>query len=140
MLNAVKGVLSGIKWPVLGYKLAVYGVIVAAVATLSYREGLSDCKIASRDAQITELNASIVTERENVREALADMHAQIARRLAKMDQDDARAEKLTAELKDIEEVIRGEYSKRTGNGCVPTADELRAWDALAERTRSRGRD
>lgn len=135
MIKAVKGILSGVKWQILLWKVAVYVVVVAGVATLAYREGKSGCEIAVRDKQIAEQSALIVQERENVREALAEMHASLTARLRVVDQQTEEAEKLRADLAALGEIIYDEQAKRTGDGCVPTANELRAWDKVAERTR-----
>lgn len=140
MIKAVKGLLSGVKWQILLWKLGVYVVLVAGVATVAYREGKSGCEIAVRDKQIKEQAALVVQERENVREALAEMHASLSARLAVVDKQSREAEALRTEIVNIERVIYEERDKRTGNGCVPTANELRAWDALAERTRNLGRN
>lgn len=138
--GAVKGFLSGVKWQILLWKVAVYVVIVAGVATVAYREGKSGCEIAALEKQTKENAALVVQERENVREALAEMHASMSARLAVVDKQSREAEQLRSDMSKIGDVIYEEHGKRVGGDCVPTANELRAWDALAERTRHGGRD
>lgn len=140
MIGAVKGFFSGVKWQILLWKVGVYVVIVAGVATVAYREGKSGCQIAALETQSKQNAALVVQERENVREALAEMHASLTARLAVVDEQSREAEALRVDLANIERVIYEERIKRVGDGCVPTANELRAWDALAERTRNGGRN
>lgn len=136
MIKVAKGFLSGVKWQVLGYKLLVYGMIVVGVATISYHEGLSDCKIATLEKASKENAAIVVQEREFVREALAEQQEAITKRLTIVDAQTREGAKLRADLVRLEGELYEIINARSGNpACAPTSAELRVYDSIAERTR-----
>lgn len=123
------GRLSGLNW----LKIGLYLVVGIAIAVISYREGRSNCLVATAEERAKDVAALIEDQNTQIKE----QHKEV---LGRLDVADDAAQK-TANLQSTLRGIRGDLneaiaSRAANPACAPTPDEYRLYEEAASKTRN----